>query len=382
MPVGMVTAYDLTIGTIVNMDEAIYMLSPQDTPMLNGVGGDGLVLIGSEPVDQISFSWMHDTILTPRSSLAGAITTTSAFLTVAAGDQTKFSTGDVLAIQQAGATTEHIRVTGYGTTTDSLTIARAWSGTAQNAASGSILVGVGTALAEGSAPEAFRSVDRSVATNITQIFGPTKIDMSRTEQQVRKYGVGMGEWNHQLLRLMTENAISREQAYLYGAQVNSTNGKIRTTGGLRSFIVGNTTTAVSLTVTSLTSVQTAGYNVGGFADVLMANPIAMTDLNAAADSSIVRTTVDDPKRGRTRVAYVETEFGSVLMARNRWVLPHDAFGFNRGQVKRRVLQPLIFERLAKVGDSDQAQIVCEEGLQVKGQAHLFRFNSLGYTGSI
>ena len=63
------------------------------------------------------------------------------------------------------------------------------------------------------------------------------------------------------------------------------------------------------------------------------------------------------------------------------MLPHDAMGFNRENVVRRVLQPLIYEALAKVGDSRQAEIVCEEGLEVKGQAHLFRFNSLSYTGS-
>jgi hypothetical protein len=63
------------------------------------------------------------------------------------------------------------------------------------------------------------------------------------------------------------------------------------------------------------------------------------------------------------------------------VLPTDAFGFNRAQVIRRILQPLIFERLAKTGDSDQAQIVAEEGLEVKGEEHMFRYSNLSYTGA-
>jgi uncharacterized protein (DUF2141 family) len=381
MPTGRATAYDLTVGVVVNMDEAIYMLSPQDTPMLTGLGSDGLTMIGQSPVDEIQFDWMTDSILTPRSTLAGAATTGDLVLTVASGDRIKFSTGDIVTVGKQNAV-EQIRVTGYSSGTDVLNVTRAWAGTATNYASGAIVVGIGTALAEGSDPEAARTVDRVQVSNVTQIFGPTKVDLSRTEQQVRKYGVG-NEFTHQLTGRMTENAISREQTFLYGARVNSTTLKVRTTGGLRFFITTNVdTSATSLTVATITTKQQTGYNAGGFADVVMANPVAIADLNAAADTLVVRQTLDDPKRGRTRVTFVDTEFGSVLLARNRWCLPMDAFGISRENVIRRVMQPLIFERLAKTGDSDQGQIVCEEGLEVKGEQHLFRFNNLAYTGSV
>src|SRR5687768_9965930 len=112
MPTGRATSYDLTVGVVVNMDEAIYMLSPIDTPMLTGLGADGLTMIGSAPVDEIQFSWMTDTILTPRTTLAATATTGDAVLTVASGDRIKFSTGDIVTIAKAGAV-EQIRVTGY-----------------------------------------------------------------------------------------------------------------------------------------------------------------------------------------------------------------------------------------------------------------------------
>lgn len=381
MPQGMVTAYDLTVGVKVNMDEAIYMLSPQDTPLLTGVGGDGLVLISSAPVDEILFDWMHDTILTPRSTLGALITGGQNYLTVAAGEQTRFSTGDIIKLASPGNTTEHIRVTGYGTTTDSLTLTRAYAGTAMTYATSAVIVGLGTALAEGSTPENARTVDRTQVSNLTQIFGPTKVDMSRTERLVSKYGVS-DEWAHQVMARTKENAIAREQAYLYGAKTQSTTTKIRTTAGMFSFISTNVANFTTLTVSTLTSVQTTGYNRGGFADVVMANPVAFRDLNAAADTSIVRQMVDSPMRGRVRVSFVETEYGSALMARNRWMMGTDAIGFDRAQVVRRVMTPLIYEVLAKVGDSTQAQVVCEEGLEFKGEAHAFRFNSLEYTGYV
>jgi hypothetical protein len=181
---------------------------------------------------------------------------------------------------------------------------------------------------------------------------------------------------------MKENAIGREQAFLYGARVDSTSLEARTTGGLRFFITTNrNATGTQLTAAAITTAQLTGYNNGGFADVVVANPVAFADLNDPANTTIVRETIDDPMRGRTRVAWIDTEFGSVLTARDRWCLPHDAFGFSRENVVRRVLQPLIYEQLGKTGDSDQGQIVCEEGLEVKGEEHLFAFNNLAYTGS-
>lgn len=379
MPTGMATTYDLTVGVVVNMDEAIYLLSPVDTPLLTGLGSDGLTIIGSAPVDERQFSWMTDTILTPRSALTATVVTAGTTIGVTAGHGSRFSTGDVLTIELDGATSEIVRVTGIST--DTLTITRTWAGTASQYVTGSLVVGVGTALPEGSNPEAARTVDRVESTNVTQIFGPTKVDMSRTEQQVRKYGVA-NEFAHQLMGRTKENAIAREQAYLYGARADSTSLEARTTGGLRFYIsTGHNSTATQLTEANITTAQQAGYNLGGFADVVMANPVALATLNDPANTTIVRETIDDPMRGRTRVAWVDTEFGSVLIARNRWMLPNDAFGFSRGQVTRRVLQPLIYEALGKTGDSDQGQIVCEEGLEVKGQEHAFRFSNLNYTGS-
>jgi hypothetical protein len=40
------------------------------------------------------------------------------------------------------------------------------------------------------------------------------------------------------------------------------------------------------------------------------------------------------------------------------------------------MQPLIVEALAKTGDSDSVMLLCEEGLQVKGETHMARFTNL------
>jgi hypothetical protein len=70
------------------------------------------------------------------------------------------------------------------------------------------------------------------------------------------------------------------------------------------------------------------------------------------------------------------EFGETQLVRNRWCHTETAFVVKKEGVQRRIIQPLIVEALAKTGDSDKVQIVCEEGLQVKGESHMARFTNL------
>lgn len=384
MPVGMATAYDLTTGVVVDMDEMIYLVSPTDSPMLTGVDADGLSLVGVQGgLRNIQFDWLDEDILTPRSTIQTGSTTGDAFIILAAGDQTKFSTGDLVRIiHTGGAGKEYARVTGYGTTTDSLTVTRAFdSTTARTVTAAAKVIGMGSAIAEGSDPENGRTADRNDRSNYTQIFGPTAVKMSRTEQRIKKYGVA-DEFSHQLMNRIRENVISREQAAIYGRKYNSTTQKIRTTGGLLSFITTNVdSTSTQLTVAKIEAAQQLAYNKGGMPTTLMANPAALADLNDTSNVTIVRTVEASSLRGRTHVTVVTTEFGDLAIARNRWLEPTDAVLFNRENVTRRVLDPLQAQRLAKTGDSDVMMIVCEEGWEFKGQQHAVAFSALSYTAA-
>lgn len=374
---GKVSSYDLTNGLIVNMDEAIYMYSPEELPLLTGMASDGMSVLSQRPLDQIEFNWLDERNLAPRSAISAttAVATADTAINLVPGDGIKFSTGDVLTIRKAGAN-EVVRVTSTGA--DQITVSRAFAGTATTYSAGAVIIGLGTALAEGSDPENFRADDTNKSTNCTQIFGPTAIQMTGTGRVIPRYGIP-DQWAHQLHLRTYENSQSREQAFLYGQYTNSTTSKIRTTGGLGYFITTNVdSTSTQLTILKVQSNLQTCYNAGGLPDRLIVNPNSLLDLNDIGNTTIVRTTVDDPKRGRVSTSFVETEYGSLPIVRNRWVHPFDAFGIKRDLVTRRVLRPLVFESLAKTGDSDKGQIVCEEGLQVKGQKHMFRMNALSY----
>lgn len=379
MATGVVTSYDLTVGVIVNMDEAIYLYDADDLPLLTGVGADGMSVLASAPVDQVEFSWLDEQRLTPRSQLAAAATTAETAFTVQTNDGLKFSTFDIVMVRKAGGN-EIARITGISS--DTLTVSRGLSGTATNYASGAEIIGLGTALAEGSAPQNFRAQDTTKRTNCTQIFGPSQIQMSGTDRVIPRYGIP-DQWAHQLRLRQFESAVAMEQAYLYGAYYNSTTTKIRTTGGLRHFISTNIdSTSTQLTVTAVQSLLQKCYNRGGLPDRLIANPVAMADLNDITNTSVVRVTDVDSQRGRVRAAFLETEYGSLPLVRNRYVAGTDAFLVKRDGAKRRRLRPMQFKMLGTTGDFDQGIFVCEEGLQVKGEKHMAMLNSMSYNAGL
>ena len=383
---GKVTSYDLAVGVKINMDELIYMISPTDSPFINGIGTDGRQLLGSSPVDQQEFKWMDEELLIPRATVTdtGAAGAGATDVTVSAADSYKFQVDDLITIGEADAAVNAAvkRVTHVNNTAGVLTLAD-WANSADwpatTAAHADTVICVGTALVEGSDPGEARSADRTIRTNCTQIFGPTPIHMSRSEQQVTRYGVS-DEFAKQVYGRSVENVITREQAYLYGQYNNDTSNKRRSTGGLNYHITSNTDTSTTLTVSALEALQQKCYNAGGMPDLLIANPASFATLNAVGDSGRVRTVIDDPRRGRVPVASVFTEFGETQMLRNRWCHAETAFLIAKEGISRRVMQPLVVEALAKTGDSDKVQIVCEEGLQVKGEQHMGKFTTLtGYS---
>jgi hypothetical protein len=379
---GKVTSYDLAVGVKISMDELIYMISPIDSPLINGIGTDGRQLLGSSGVDQTEFKWMDEELLLPRAPAAGTGAAGAGVTTVivSTADSYRFQVGDLITIGEEGVAMHNsVKIITANTNNGTLTLGNwvndaAWPASA--AAQEDTIICVGSALAEGSAPGDARSADRTIRSNYTQIFGPTKVEMSRTEQQITRYGVS-DEFAKQLYGRSVENVITREQAYLYGQKHEASGEKRRSTGGLSYWISSNSdTTTNTLSIAGLEALMQKCYNNGGVPDLLIANPASFADLNDISNSNRVRTVIDDPRRGRVPVTSVFHEFGETQMVRNRWCHTETAFVVQKDGIQRRIIQPLIVEALAKTGDSDSVMLLCEEGLQVKGESHMAKFTGL------
>jgi hypothetical protein len=372
---GSVTSYELATGVKLNVDELIYMISPMDCPLILGVDAQDTMVVGKDSVDEVAFQWQDEEILTPRVYIAAAATTGDTALTVTTSEGRRFSTGDIARLMRAAGAQELVKVTAIATST--VTVTRGYqSTTAGTIASGDVLIGIGKALAEGSDPENFRSRDRDMRTNYTEIFGPHLIQMSATEQVVSKYGVS-DEWSKQAYNRLREIWITVEQAALYGVAFNDTTNKMRGTGGLYHYLTtNNDATSTEFTLANITTMQQSCYNAGDIPTVALVNPNSLSDLNDAENTSRLRVTYDDSRRGRRRVETLDTEYGTMTIIRHRWVHPHNAFLVKPSSITRRILRPMSYEVLAKTGDSDKGQFVGEEGFEIKGQQHMGMFTKL------
>lgn len=368
---------DLTVETKINIDELIYMLNPDDLPLLGGVNSDGFPVIPRQPVDNTEFSWLEDEFLTPRTTLASAYTTgVDTTISVASGSGERFAVGDAVRIED-----EVFAVTAVSN--DTLTVTGASAGTSgANHASGAEVIGIGTLLAEGSIGDE-QFTGRSKYTNYTQIW-TSKIQITRTAQRIPKYGIA-NELARQTRKIMLAEGVNMEQALLYGVKYQS--GTTRATGGVAHFVTTNVfNNAASgnwLTVEEVERAQQIAYDAGGQFTAIVSNPANFGALNNLAGAERIQTVIiDDERRGRRRATSVVTEFGDVLLVRNRYCKASDAFGLNRENVIYRVFQPMVMQALAKTDDKDNFMFVAEGGFEVKGQRHMARWTGLDNTAAL
>jgi hypothetical protein len=376
MPSGKVTTYDLTVGVIVDMEDMIHLISPTDAPIQQGTTASGLSLITTGTCFEKKVEWLDEELLLPRSLAAATATTSEGVLTVQSGHQLRFSTGDVL----LAASGERLRVTGYGTTTDTLLVTRGFSSsTAATLTSGDTITNYGQALAEGSDPENARSLDRTARNNYTEIFGPTAVQVSGTENVIRKYGLsGTTEFDKQAANRIKEQFIAVDQAILYGKALEDTNNKWRTMGGFIDFISTNVdSTTTDLTETAfLDSIQDM-YDAGGAGDGLIAQVGSKQKRTISAWDTSITINVNRSEGARGTVVDVfQSDFGDATIVLNRNVRTKDLFLYTRDQAQLCVLRPMQFEMLAKTGDSMKGQVLRECTLKFYRQAHAARFSAL------
>lgn len=372
MPTGTLSTYNLTVGVMLQVEDLIHLLDPFDVPLLGTYGADGRSTLASSVGHEKKTEWLDETLLSPRSTLAAGSTAGATTFTVAAGHGLKFQAGDVIRIDAS-----FYRVTSVNYSTDVLTVTINYGGTNDaNHANGAAVVGIGTALPEGSDPEAARAVDRTNRHNFTQIFGPYQIKVSGTENVIWKYGLrGTTEFQHQVANRLKETAVAIEQSLLYGIRNEDTGNNWRTMGGLDYYItVNNDSSTTTITADKLLDQMQACYDAGGSPDRVVLGSKQKRTVSSF-DSSGIRYGRSEAARGQV-VDWFISDFGQVSMHLNRWMRTRDLFIFGRDQAEVETLRPVVFEPLAKTGDSMKGQIVCEKTLKFRRDKHAAKFSAL------
>ena len=67
-------SFNLTTETPLDIDSMIYMLAPEDLPLIHGVNSDGVPLLPQTPANDITVYWLEENAPLPRSTLAVALT--------------------------------------------------------------------------------------------------------------------------------------------------------------------------------------------------------------------------------------------------------------------------------------------------------------------
>jgi hypothetical protein len=359
-------SYDLVVGVIVDIEDMIHLLDAVDVPLLGGQGADGRSALSAGTCFETKVEWIEEEILLPKSKVVTLAA--SGTLTVTTGEGIRFGVGDVVAVNA-----ERLLVTAISG--DVITADRGYAGTtAASATAGTVVLIIGQALAEGSDPEAPRAKDRATYYNHTQIFGPTAVRVSGTENVVRKYGLVGSEFDKQVANRTKEAYIQQEQALLYGKR-NEASEK-RTMGGIDSYITTNVNTgAVALTEALLLDQIQACWDAGGSPDRITLGAKQKRDISKWNVGLQVNTMRTDDGRGSI-VDYVDSDFGRVSLLLNRWCRSTDLFIYDRDQASVDTLRPMQFEMLAKTGDSIHGQIVCEKTLRFRRQRHAAKFTAL------
>lgn len=387
---GIGRTYDFTVGLKIDMDPLLYILTPVDCPLLGTYNGTtnlpptagNNAIISTRDCFAKKVEWDEEELLVPKSTIKAANTfaTADTFIVLAAGDKFKFATGDTAIVgPNAAGSQEQVRITGYGTTTDTLTVTRAVGGSAADQyLAGQAFIGAGTMLAEGSDPDNARAGIPVNNYNMTEIFGPWAVTVSESEQAVSLkgglYGVA-DQFNKQVMNNIRNLAVALEQAAIYGNRIEDTSNKWRAMGGAAYYITTNLdTTTTSLTLSSVNTNWQNSYANGGMIDTILVGPNQRRNISQF-DQPAVRLERSETIRGQV-VSELDSDFGTAQVVLDRFVLKNDLFGLDRQWVDFANLRPITFEVLAKTGDSTKGQVVGEKSMRWRLQKRMFRMSTL------
>lgn len=359
-------------GVMLDFEPLIQLLDPFDVPLQASIGTAGESALSSTGCFEIQVDWLDETTLTPRGTLGATAVTADTFVVVstASGGRIRFQTDDLLLING-----EYVRVTGYGTTAESLTVSRAYSGTAAQHANASAIVGVGQVAIEGGDPSTARAIDRNRRFNYTQIF-QAAVAVTGTSNAIRKYGLTGTEFDHQAGRRMQEKAVEFEQSLLYGVRTIDTSNSRRSMGGMVNFITTNVNTGTtSLTEPTLLDQMQACFDAGGSPNRIVSGAKQKRVISGFTTFGTIQVMRPDTQRGVVVNTYI-SDFGEALVVLDRWARVSDLFIFNRDQAEISVLRGMQMIPLAKTGDSDKAMVLHEKSLRFYRERHAARFSAL------
>lgn len=345
--------YNQSVGIKLDIDEAIFILSPSDVPFQQWVG--------TTPTSSIKVEWL-DEELTPQTATVTAVTGTGPW-TITVADVQTYRPNDVLHKQDALSGVQYV-VDSINAGANTAVVS-AFAGNTTAPAVNDVLEIVGQYKVEGDDPEAPRSVDRTTNFNYTQIM-QEQVAATRTARKRDIYG-GADPYDHELEKKFKELAIRSERAFVFGQRSISGDSQKRQMGGLFYYITTNTASGTSANAkTVLNDIIRKVYEAGGTATDAMVSPAVKAAISTNVDASLRQSTVSETKGGSV-IETFQSDFGTLNLTVNRFFPKTKGIVMDKQYITKAVFDPFFHELLAKTGDSDKGEIVGEHSLKVKNE---------------
>lgn len=353
-----VATFNQTVGVKQDMDEAIRILSPSDTPLQQA--------LPTVQTNEIKVEWMEEELM-PQAITISAKSGTGPW-TLTTTDTTELRVGDILGIRDGASSAVQFVVDSI--TNGTTFVVSGFAGNTTAMGSTDTLEIVGQYRVEGSDPLAPRSTERVAKYNYTQI-AQEAVQATRTARnRGARGGLFGGEdpYVHELGKKFKELAIRFERSMIHGQRAISGDSKQRFMGGLFYYITTNSVSGLKANIrTLLNDAIRKGYDSGSNIDTLMVSP-SVKSLISTLNDSVIQTARTDSGAGG-KIDTFMSDFGEVRIIANRHFPKTRGVALNVGEGDHAIVNfdPYTHELLAKTGDADKGEIVAEKSLKVKNE---------------
>ena len=363
-----VASFNQTVGVKQDMDEAIRILSPSDTPLQQ--------LLPTVSTNEIKVEWMEEELM-PQAVTNTAVSGTGPWTLTTSATDPAFGTselrvGDVLGTRD-GTTSAVQWVVSSITNSTTYVVAAFPTGAHTTGPTGtSTLEIIGQYIVEGADPLAPRSTERVGKFNYTQI-SQEAVQATRTARNrgMRNGMFGLDNedpYTHELGKKFKELAVRFERSMIHGQRAISSDSKQRFMGGLFYYITTNSISGLKANIkTLLNDAIRKAYDAGSSPEVLMVSPTVKSIISTLNDSYL-NINRGDVGAG-TKIDTFMSDFGELRVIANRHFPKTRGVVLCTSQNDHAIVNfdPYTHELLAKTGDADKGQIVAEKSLKVKNE---------------
>lgn len=347
--------------------DMISLIDPVDSPAIAALGGlDGAAgKFRFVNTPGVTVEWLQDTHAPLSDTLNEGATIASTVLTITVTDGSLYEPGYIIQMDS-----ELLWVSSVAG--DVLTVTRGVSGTtAASHESVEAITIISNARVEGAESTAIAFTDRSVGSNVSQIFHQ-EVKVTRTMAKLSQYGIA-DELAYQKDKAVPSIMRQIERALFYQKALNAGSASVgRIMNGLQGFITTNKVSGATLAQSQFETAVLSAYNNGGggpfIAFVAPVNKQKIKNFYDAVGAGLSMATTSKQavmQVGREErtvgmdVDRIITPFGEVALVMDRWV-PTDIIPIvDAKHAGFLTYDPFGWQDLAVTGDYKREEVVGE-----------------------